>query len=191
MNLTLKQKERFYRNRRKINKIIISNVKKKGHIIFGARATNEIFPKFLDKQTEDYDIFTKTPKKTARKIERKLDKKFKGNYFEIKTTIFPGGYKVVSRVTKRNVVDYIPIPKDKLKSRKIGGIRYATIDTAKKNIKTALSDPKSKFRKVRDLELRQRIKIFEKLKRQGKKRVKVKKKFEATVKFKPIPRSFI
>lgn len=189
MVLTLKQKERFYRNRRKVDRVIVKNLKKNKHVVFGARATNALFPQFLDAPTEDYDVFSKTPKKTAKRVEKRLDKSFGGNFFEVKDTIFPGGKKVVSKVTGRNVADYVPPPKRKLNVFKRKGIRYTKLDTAKKNIKLSLSDPESKFRRARDIALRDRIKIFEKL-RKTKKVKKVKKRRTVSSKKRFAPRSF-
>ncbi len=45
MTLTLKEKERFLRNRKKVNKIILQEVRKEKGIIFGARAVNKQIPK--------------------------------------------------------------------------------------------------------------------------------------------------
>ena len=53
MVLTQNEKEKFYRKKKKIDEIILRTIKRRKLVVFGAKATNKIFPKFLEKQTED------------------------------------------------------------------------------------------------------------------------------------------
>ncbi len=96
MPLTRQQKIKFYKNKKKIAEVVVDHVRRKKHIIFGARSLNAHFPKFLDKPTVDYDILVEKgdPKKVAKRIERKLDKKLGGNYFVVEAARHPGTYKV-------------------------------------------------------------------------------------------------
>ena len=173
MELTLEQKEKFFKEKKKIGKVILDTTKKRGLIIFGARATNKQLPPHLRKHTEDYDLFTpNTPHKTARRIERNLDRKFGGNYFEIKEALHPGTHKIINRITNQGIADITKKPK-KIKLIKRQGIYYAHTDFQKQKIKEALKDPKSKFRHSKDKETRLRIKLAElQRKKRGKRKTR-------------------
>ncbi len=162
--LTLKQKERFFKNQKKVGKIIINHVKKKGLILFGQKATNRQLPEDLRKDTQDYDIFSPTPKKSARRIERKLDRKFKGNFYIVKKAKHGGTYKVVSKVGDKGIVD-VGKPDRKIPTVTKKGIKLATLEFQKQQIKKSLADKESKFRHAKDREVRSRIKIAEQRKK--------------------------
>ena len=169
--LTLEQKERFFKNQKKVGKVIINHVKKKGLILFGQKATNRQLPKDLRKDTQDYDIFSQTPKKSAKRIERKLDRKLKGNYFEVREAKHGGTFKVISRVGDKGVAD-VGKPDRKVPTIIRKGTKLATLEFQKQQIRKSLADPQSKFRHAKDREVRSRIKIAE----QRKKEKEVKKK---------------
>lgn len=184
MVLTRKQKISFYRNKRKIAEVIIDHVKKKKHIIFGARSLNAHFPKFLDKPTVDYDIIVEKgdPKKTARRLEKKLDKRFGGNFFLVEKARHPGTYKVKRVLGKEGIID-ISKAKERVPTDKIRGVRYSKLSFERKKVRQSLRDPQSKFRHEKDKERLERIKIFESLK---KKRVKRKKPSSRNIRTFPI-----
>ena len=169
MALTKKQKIKYYKKPNLVKEVILKNAKKKGHIVYGARSVNKRLPSYLKKPTEDYDILSTTPKKTANKVERKLDKKYGGNYFETKPAMHPGTFKVINLVTKRGVADYTK-KDNKVPHSKIGGVKYAKLSYQKDRIKQSLKDPKSKFRHDKDKETLQRIKIKESIKSKPKRR---------------------
>ena len=174
--LTLKEKERFFRNQKKIGKVIISHVKKRGLILFGQKATNRQLPEDLRKETQDYDIFSPTPKESAKRIERKLDKKFKGNFFIVKAAKHGGTHKVIARVGDRGVAD-VGKPDRKVPTIKRKGVRLATLEFQKQQIKKSLADKESEFRHPKDREVRSRIKIAEQRKtHKGVKLIKKKRK---------------
>ncbi len=173
MVLTKNQKISFYKNKKKIAEVIIDHVRKKKHIIFGARSLNAHFPKFLDKPTVDYDILTEkgNPKKIARRLERKLDKRFGGNFFVVEAARHPGTYKVKKILGKEGIID-ISKSEKKVPTKTIRGVRYSKLSFEKQKIKQSLADPESKYRHEKDRERLARIKIFESLK---KKRIRRKK----------------
>ena len=158
--LTLEEKERFFKNKKKVGKIIINHVKKRGLILFGQKATNRQLPKDLRKDTEDYDIFSATPKKSARRIEKKLDRKFKGNFFEVRPALHGGTHKVISRIGNKGVAD-VGKPTRKVSTVTRKRIKLATLQFQKEQIKKSLADKESKFRHAKDREVRSRIKIAE------------------------------
>ena len=166
MVLTRKQKISFYRNKRKVAEVIIDHVKKKRHILFGARSLNAHFPKFLDKPTVDYDILVEkgNPKKVATRLEKKLDKKFKGNFFIVEKAVHPGTYKVKRILGKEGIID-VSKAGEKIPTDKIKGVRYSKLSFEKGKVKQSLRDPQSKFRHDKDRERLERIRIFESLKK--------------------------
>lgn len=165
---TLKQVEYFHRNKSKIPTVILKKTGKK-EIIYGARALNKHFPKFLDKPTQDFDIFSPTPKKDAKEAEKALDKKFKGDYFYVEPAKHEGTWKVKSKINNEGYADYTK-PDKKIPSRKIGKHRYVRLDYVKKHIKKTLKDPEAKYRHDKDKDALNRIKVYERLKKQKPKR---------------------
>lgn len=168
MTLSLKQKEKFYRNREKVNKVILKNIRRKKHIVHGQRALNRILPAFLDTKTSDWDVFSDTPQKTARRVERKLDKRFGGDFFRTEESeITKDVYKVRSNVTGKTVADYSkakrPVP-----TRNIRGVRYATKEHFKRQIKENLVNPEKEFRRAKDIDQLNRIQVSERLREQKK-----------------------
>ena len=161
--LTLEEKERFFKNQKKVGRVIINHVKKKGLILFGQKATNRQLPSDLRKDTQDYDIFSSTPKISANRIERKLDRKLDGNYFEVREAKHGGTYKVIQRIGDKGVAD-VGKPDRKVPIVVKKGVKLATLEFQKQQIKKSLADPQSKFRHAKDREVRSRIKIAEKRK---------------------------
>lgn len=175
--LTDKQKLSFYKDKnRKANKIIKRHATKKKHTIYGARALNQIFPPVLDKPTEDWDIFSPTPKKSALRVEKKLDRAYGGNFFEVEPAKHKGTFKVRSIVTRRGIADFTK-PDMKIPHTVIKGTRYIDIQFVKTHIKKTLKDKESAFRWEKDRESLQRIELYEKFLRNKKRRINMKKDF--------------
>ena len=159
---TLKQVEHFHKNKHKIPKVVLSQTDNH-EIIYGARALNKHFPKFLEKPTVDFDIFSDTPKKDADETEKALDKTFGGDYFFVEPAQHEGTYKVKSKINKEGYVDYTK-PDKKIPSRKIGKHRYVKLSYVKKHILKTLKDKEAKYRHDKDRDALNRIKVYEKLK---------------------------
>lgn len=166
----LKKAEKYYRNPKKTQKIIKNNIRRKKHIVHGGKALNAQLPSKLDKYTEDWDVFTNTPRKTAKRVERKLDKSYKGDYFRVEEAQHKGTYKLKSNVTNRTAADYTR-PEKKVPYITKGGIRYASLSYFKKHIKGTLRDPDAAYRHIKDQEVLQRIQLAEKQKRRRKRRM--------------------
>lgn len=167
--LTLSQKERFFKNQNKVGNVILKHIKKNELVLFGQKAVNQQLPKDLRKETQDYDVFSQTPKKSAKRIERKLDKKFKGDFFLVRKAIHGGTYKVIAKVGDKGVVD-VGKPKRKVPTIKRKGIKVATLQFQLRQIRKSLADPRSKFRHAKDREVRSRIKIAQQRKKKSKKK---------------------
>ena len=111
----------FHKKKHQIPVIIYSTIDKH-EIIYGEKALKKRFPNYLERHTQDYDIYTKTPLKDAREAERALDKSFGGNYFYVKPAQHPGTYKVVAYANQEGYADY---------SKPEGRIPYDVIDGKK------------------------------------------------------------
>jgi len=127
-------------------------------VVHGGKALNAHLPAWLDKATEDWDIFSKTPRTTAKKLEEVLEKKYGGNYFTVKPAKHEGTFRVKAMVTKRVVAD-ITLPAREIEYKVIDGVNYATLDYHVKQIKRTLAIPEYSFRHGKDKETLQRIRI--------------------------------
>jgi len=153
---------KYYRNKGIIPRLVRGSIAKNKQVVHGARAINAQLPGFLRKETKDYDVFVKNPSKAAKMLEKSLDKKFRGDFFRVKkgsSEVLPVR-KVVSNITNESLVDFAR-PKRKIPFTTIQGVRYATLEYHKGQIKRTLKDPSSEFRKEKDLEALQRIKLFQ------------------------------
>jgi len=165
--VTLKQVKKFHKNKHRISKIVKSKIDKH-EVIYGARALNKYLPKSLEEPTNDYDIFTPTPKKDAKQVERALDRKFGGNYFYTKQAIHKGTWRVKDRLRDKEVADYTR-PDKTVKYKTINGIKYVTLEWIKKQKKETLRNIEAKYRHAKDKDALNRIKIFQKMKKTKKK----------------------
>lgn len=160
MVLTTKQKLKYYKNKEIVDRDILNDAKVDKHVIYGARAINRQLPSYLNKQTDDWDIFSNTPKQDAIEIEKRLDKDYGGDYFEVKKGQYKNTWKVKNKVTGKTAVDYT-YPDKKVPSVNISGNKYAKIGWIKNKIKQTLKNPQNKFRFDKDKEALQRIKLYE------------------------------
>lgn len=159
----LRRVEHFHRRKRLIPKTVF-DVMDPHEIIYGARALNKRFPNFLDRHTEDWDIFTPTPRKDARELEQALDRRFGGDYFYVKPALHKGTYKVVAHATEEGYADYTR-PDETIPYNTIGGRRYVKLCWVKRRIRKTLRDPKSEYRHDKDRDALNRILIFEQMKK--------------------------
>jgi len=159
----LRKKDNYYKQKSLISPTINSFLKKNKGILYGSTAVNFYTPPHLDAVPGDYDVYSQSPKKSARKVERKLDKKFGGDYFKVEKAKYPRTWKVRSNVTKKAIIDFTKpetkIPHNITKS----GIRYAKLSYLKKKYKAILKDKEEEYRWDKTKEALQRIRIYEKL----------------------------
>ncbi len=166
--LTLRQKERFLRKRKRIPGLIRKALKEEDATIFGARSVNVQVKPHLRSPTEDFDIFVKgNPKQSAKRIERRLDRKFGGNFFKVEAGKTEGVFKVKSRLSGKGLVD-VQKQKEQVNVVKRKGNKFATLDFQKQKIKESLANPEAKFRREKDKFSRLRIKLNERSKKEFK-----------------------
>lgn len=142
------------------------------NIVYGARAMNaQLHPSYI-RRTDDYDVYSKTPRIHAIHMKEKLNAMAGADVFYTKPAMHKGTHKVMDvgfdnrRGTKDDfgVVDYTK-PTRKIKSIEIMGIRLAHISERKKDIRTSLRDPKFAYRHKKDRMDLTRIRATEKLRR--------------------------
>ena len=104
----------------------VRNTIRGSEIIQGERSLEAQLPDRLKRETTDYDVYSKNPKKSAIQTERYLDKEFGGNYFKVKAGKHKGTYKVVSNIDNETYVDFTK-PTEKTPNIKIGETRYTTL----------------------------------------------------------------
>jgi len=159
----LQKAEHFHKHKHRIPGIILGAVDDK-EIIYGARALNKRFPRWLDRPTTDFDIYSTHPRKDARESERRLDKAFRGDFFFVKQALHPGTWKVKSHITGDTHADYTK-PDKQIPFDRIGGKKYVKLSAVKKHIKKTLKDPEAKYRWEKDRDALNRILIYEKMRK--------------------------
>lgn len=168
---TLEQVKRFHRKKHRIAKAILKTLDD-GEVIHGQRALNIHFRKYpyLQKDTIDYDVFVAKNKamKEAQEAERKLDALMGFDAFESKRSeIHPSTVKLKA-LTGTTYADFT-VPDVKVPHKVINKRRYRTIESFKKHIKETLRIKRAPFRKEKDEDMLNRIRIYEELKKQKKK----------------------
>ena len=158
---SLEKAEKFYKRSPEItDKVILARLKANDKlVVHGGKAVNVFLPGWLDKSTEDWDIFSATPRATAKRLEEVLEEKYGGNYFTVKPAKHAGTFRVKAIVTKRIVAD-ITLPEREIEYKEVEGVNYATLDYHVKQIKRTLAIPEYGFRHGKDKETLQRIKIY-------------------------------
>jgi len=158
-----KDLNKYYWKVPQIKQTILNQVRKNQSTIYGARALNAHLPPHLRKHTEDYDIYSDNPKKSAKQLEKALDKKFGGDFFRVEKAKYKRTVKVKSNVTDKTVADFTK-PKGKIpKETTWDGINYARLQHLKEKLKGIVKDKSKEFRWKKDKEALQRIKIREEL----------------------------
>ena len=140
-----------------IRQLILNKAQKENQIIYGARATNRQLPDYLQKETEDYDILTKKPKKSAQELAKDI-KKFTNKEVEVTKASHKGTYKV--KVDKRVVVDYTQL-KRRYPTSQVLANKYRNLSSIKKSLQKAVKKKSNEFRREKDLDTLHRIKISE------------------------------
>lgn len=163
---SLKKAETYYRKGEELaNKAVLSFLRDSPLIVHGGQAINAYLPPWLDKETQDWDIFAPgNAKKQAEELEKKLDKRYGGDYFGTEPALHPGTFRIRNKVTGDVIAD-ITLKEGEIEFKKIKGINYATLDYHEEHILGMLDNPETAFRHKKDSETLQRIKIFKKAKK--------------------------
>lgn len=147
------------------NKVIEKLLRDSSMIVHGGKAINAYLPKWLDRATEDWDVFSEDAEDKAQTLEMLLDERYGGDYFKVEPALHMGTYRVKSKVTGRVIAD-ITFPERKIKFHKIKGINYASLEYHERKIERVLADPEIAFRHSKDRDALQRIRIYKLMKKQ-------------------------
>lgn len=157
-----------------IDKVILNLAKKKKHVIYGARSI-EAQAGLFSRDTSDYDILSKTPKKDAKILKNKLNKLMQLNYFYTKPAKHKGTWKVkglgmdFKKDTEddESIADYTRhftgLP-DNVETVTKNGVKYRHLKYELKRKVAVTKDPEYAFRKEKDKDDIKRIKGYLKVK---------------------------
>ena len=158
-HVSVKHTKSFHKNKKTIDKTILKTLDD-GEIIYGEQALKAYFPKYLERQTTDYDIYSCNPRRDAVEAERALDKRFGGDYFYVKKAEHPGTFKVVAHANQEGYADFTEMPQ-KAPYKTINGHRYIDLSVEKEHRLKSLKDPNSSWRHGKDQDALNRIKAYE------------------------------
>lgn len=158
---SIKELKKYYKGKELVDKIIEQRLKEdKDLTLYGGRAANMQLPKYLQRETEDWDIYSEdNPEQDARELETLLDKRFGMDFFSVVPSRHEGTYIVRSKVTGQGVAD-ITLKRTDVLHRKVAGIDVTTLEYQVKRMKATLKDPARKHRWDKDRDTLQRITIF-------------------------------
>jgi len=165
-NNNISKARSFYERREAVRQVVLERLRRSKNVLTGSRALNRNLPYYLKKKLiKDYDVLVRngiSPMKAAVRMEKALDERFGGDYFSVTEGKYPEVRKVISNITKDEVVDFVPMPKPKPKIRKsYDGVRHAGLKYLKGRFKAALADPTQEFRHKKDAESLKRIEVYE------------------------------
>lgn len=152
--------------------IILNSLRNTKSIMYGARAMNMQLPFMFYKQTDDYDIYSQRPKRSAVRLERILDSSAGGDFYYVKRAIHKGTWKVIDsgydniKGTRDDfgIID-ITRPGRRLRTVRIDGIKYVHLSERVKDAKRSLKNPIYYFRHEKDRKDLWRIRQGRKLRR--------------------------
>ena len=140
-----------------INEAVLSVAKKRNQILHGARAYNIQSPTHLRKTTQDYDILTKQPKKSAEELAEKLRRRL-GKDVKVSKDSHKGTYRV--KIDGTVVADYTQI-KTKPRTKKVWGTEVKSLKSIKQSTQRIVKNKSTEYRREKDLSTLDRIKKIE------------------------------
>lgn len=151
-------------------KVILNQARRNNSIIYGAQSIKKQIG-FMARPTQDYDVLSNRPLRSARMLERKLDRQSGGNNYYVKPAQHQGTYKVkhiggdMTPNTRDDleVADYTKPERD-YSTRRLDGNRYVSLSEVERDKRMSLSDSQFAFRHQKDREDLQRIKLARQMK---------------------------
>ena len=154
--------------------LIKKQVKKNKSIIYGARSMNrQLTYGFLERPTQDWDIYSKKPKRSARELERTLDfHSGRDVYFSQPSKYHKNTHKVFHKggdmrkgtMDDIGIADYSKTPRG-LKIVRKNGLRYSHLNNTIRDKHKALRDPQFRFRWRKDKEDLNTIRVSNRLRK--------------------------
>ena len=142
-----------------INEVVLDTAQKRGQIVYGARAYNLQSPTYLKKKTMDYDILTTKPKQAAKDVAKKLSARL-GRKVDVIRGKHKGTYRI--KLDNEIIADYTQISK-KPKTKKVWGTEVKNLKSIKRNAQRLVKNPKTEFRRDKDLDTLSRIAEIERM----------------------------
>ncbi len=131
----------------KIRNIILKLVSRNKQVVYGQQAVNAQLPRDLNRKTNDYDILTNKPEKSANELRDNLNKDLNKTDFVVVPAVHKGTFKVKQGTD--TIADYT-LARKKPKSINILGVRYANLDSQEKKLKKISKDINSEYRHEKD-----------------------------------------
>jgi len=153
--------------------IILVQAKKNKSIVYGGRAIQANIGRLKSRPTQDWDIFSSNPTKSANQIKNKLNRVAKSNYYYTTSSqyhpstkkVYSSGQDGIPKTSDdRGVADFSPTPRN-ARYNTINGVRYIQLRETAKDKLSALKDDAYKFRHKKDKDDLDRIRIYEKMKK--------------------------
>jgi hypothetical protein len=151
-----------FKDKRNAKSIILNLAHKHNQIIHGQQSQNYQLPYNLQRETNDYDIYTKNAKLMAEKLVKELKKEYGEDYY-IEPAIHKGTFKVKD-VMGNTVADYTTQKGRKPKSKNIFGVRYSELSYSENKAKQLIKNKMKEFRREKDLDTLRRIKQYKRIK---------------------------
>ncbi len=151
-----------------IDEKLLNQAKKEKNIVYGGQSIKKSLGIF-SRTTNDYDFFSKHPKKSADTSQENLDKLFRKDVFFDKRGTNKTTWKVkfVGKDGKKNtkddigVADYTKTPKPTPKTFSYRGIKYRNLKEEFEAKKRLVESKEYKYRREKD------VKDYEKIKKYG------------------------
>lgn len=148
----------------------LKETRKPRKIVHGTQALNASLPAWLDRETEDWDIFVdEDAKELAEKLEKRLDKRYGADFFSVEPALHEGTFRIRSKVTGSVVAD-ISLRDREVEFKPIRGVNYATLEYLEDDAERILDTPEASFKHRQAKDTLQRISVLRKSR--GKRRKK-------------------
>ena len=144
-----------------VDNLVKSNIKNTKAVVVGSKALNKQVGGLYAKPTDDIDIVTKNALKQAKKLENQIDNRYRSDMVDIHPAEHPGTFRILSNYGVKDVADFT-IPTRKIKSVKIKGVKYQSLNDIIKDREKILRDPQSKYRHDKDRMTIAKIKAYQK-----------------------------
>ncbi len=146
---------------------ILRQARKEGNIVYGGRAIKRRLG-INARPTKDFDLFSKTPRKSAIKTEKSLDKEFRKNSFYTKKGFNISTWKVkhtgkdMKKGTKDDIgiADYTKTPSPTPKTFQFRNVNYRALSEELAAKKKLVGNNMFEFRRKKDLADLKKIKKF-------------------------------
>ena len=147
-----------------IRSVILDYAQKHNQILYGSQSFNLQSPYFLRKKTSDYDLLSTKPKKSAKEVAKILRRRLNKKII-VKKATHKGTWKVLINDVPK--IDYTQKAR-KPKTKKNWGIEVRNLKSIKRNTQRLIKNPKTEFRRKKDLDTLQRLKEIERIEREFK-----------------------